>query len=109
MKFAFAELHEKAPTRVAAEFLGRLIEAVPYKIHTVLTDNNIQFTMPGAGGSPVPLIKQAMAKGEPFRAHAFEYACAKADIDHRTTKLKHPSTNGQVERMNRTIKSLPRT
>lgn len=103
-KFAFAELHEKAPTRVAAEFLGRLIEAVPYKIHTVLNDNGIQFTTPGAGGLAVPLIKQAMEKGELFRAHAFGYACAKADIDHRTTKPKHSWTNGQVERMNRTIK-----
>ena len=103
-KFAFVELHEKAPTRVAKDFLNRLIEAVPYKIHTVLTDNGIQFTTPGAGGSAVPLIKEAMAKGEVFRAHAFEYACAKADIDHRTTKPKHPWTNGQVERMNRTIK-----
>ena len=45
-----------------------------------------------------------MAAGETFRAHAFEYACAKADIEHRTTKPKHPWTNGQVERMNRTIK-----
>ena len=25
-------------------------------------------------------------------------------IDHRLTKIKHPWTNGQVERMNRTIK-----
>ncbi|NQW10836.1 MAG: transposase, partial [Alphaproteobacteria bacterium] len=103
-KFAFVELHEKAPTRIAAAFLNRLIDAVPYKIHTVLTDNGIQFTTPGAGGSAVPLIREAMAKGELFRAHAFEYACAKADIDHRTTKPKHPWTNGQVERMNRTIK-----
>src|SRR5829696_4648308 len=39
-----------------------------------------------------------------FRAHAFELACAKAGIDHRTTKPKHPWTNGQAERMNRTIK-----
>jgi transposase InsO family protein len=31
-------------------------------------------------------------------------ACAKADIEHRTTKPRHPWTNGQVERMNRTIK-----
>ena len=29
---------------------------------------------------------------------------ARNDIDHHTTKPKHPSTNGQVERMNRTIK-----
>jgi transposase InsO family protein len=31
-------------------------------------------------------------------------ACAQSDIDHRLTKPKHPWTNGQVERMNRTIK-----
>jgi Integrase core domain len=29
---------------------------------------------------------------------------ARHDIDHRLTKPKHPCTNGQVERMNRTIK-----
>jgi hypothetical protein len=38
-KFAFVELHEKAPTAVSRDFLLRLIAAVPYKIHTVLTDN----------------------------------------------------------------------
>lgn len=103
-KFAFVELHEKATTAVSRQFLLRLIEAVPYKIHTVLTDNGIQFTTPGAGGSAAPLIKEAIANGERFRAHAFEYTCAQHDIDHRTTKAKHPWTNGQVERMNRTIK-----
>jgi hypothetical protein len=70
----------------------------------VLTDNGIQFTTPGAGGSAVPLIKEAIANGEIFRAHAFELACARNDIEHRTTKPKHPWTNGQVERMNRTLK-----
>ena len=103
-KFAFIELHEKATTRASGDFLRRLIEAVPYKVHTVLTDNGIQFTTPGAGGSTVPDIREAMAKEELFRAHAFEYACAKAGIDHRTTKPKHPCTDGQGERMNRTIK-----
>jgi hypothetical protein len=53
-KFAFVELHEKATTAVSRDFLLRLIAAVPYKIHTVLTDNGIQFTTPGAGGSAVP-------------------------------------------------------
>ncbi len=59
------------------DFLRHLIEAVPYTIHTVLTDNGIQFNTPGAGGSAVPLIVEALAKGELFRAHAFEYACAR--------------------------------
>lgn len=64
----------------------------------------IQFTTPGAGGSAVPLIKEAIAIGELFRANAFEYACARNDIEQRTTETRHPWTNGQVERMNRTIK-----
>ena len=98
-KFAYVELHESATTAVSREFLLRLIAAVPCKIHTVLTDNGS-----GAGGSAVPLIKEAIANGELFWAHAFELACARNDIDHRTTKVKHPWTNGQVERMNRTIK-----
>ena len=43
-KFAFAELHDQATRRIAANFLRALIVAVPYKIHTVLTDNGTQFT-----------------------------------------------------------------
>src|SRR5262245_13824839 len=35
-KFAFAELHRQATRRTAAEFLRRLIERMPYAIHTVL-------------------------------------------------------------------------
>jgi hypothetical protein len=50
-------------------------------------------------------ISKMIAEQKPFRAHAFEYACALNDIDHRLTKPKHPwTTDGQVERMNRTIK-----
>jgi transposase InsO family protein len=103
-KFAFTELHEKATTRVAADFLHALIKAVPYRVHIVLTDNGTYFTDPrGVSWSPVE-IKQMIERKEAFRAHAFEYACAISDIDHRLTKPKHPWTNGQVERMNRTIK-----
>jgi transposase InsO family protein len=103
-KFAFAELHERATRRTAADFLRRLIEAVPYRIHIVLTDNGTHFTTPGNARSATREIKAAIEKGEPFRAHAFELACARAGIDHRLTKPNHPWTNGQVERMNRTIK-----
>jgi transposase InsO family protein len=103
-KFAFPELHEKATTAVSREFLLHLIAAVPYKIHTVLTDNGPHFTDPSGTSWTAAEIKELIARKEPFRAHAFEYTCAKADIDHRLTKPKHPWTNGQVERMNRTIK-----
>src|SRR5271167_272749 len=43
-KFAFTELHNKATTAISRDFLLRLIAAVPYKIHTVLTDNGLHFT-----------------------------------------------------------------
>ena len=49
-------------------------------------------------------MKEAIANAELFWAHAFELACARNGIDHRTTKVKHPWTNGQVERMNRNNK-----
>jgi len=103
-KFAFVELHEKVARSTAADFLRRLVAAVPYKVHTVLTDNGTHFTTPGNTSSAAPDIKAAIDAGEPVWAHAFEYACAKSDIDHRLTKPKHPWTNGQVERMNRTLK-----
>ena len=103
-KFAFVELHEKATRRVAGDFLRALIKAVPYKIHIVLTDNGTHFTTPGNVCSAAADIKLAIENGEPIWAHAFEYACAQNDIDHRITKPRHPWTNGQVERMNRTIK-----
>ena len=80
-KFAFVELRETVSRRDAADFLRRLIEAVPYKVHTVLTDNGTHFTDPtGDSWSPVE-IREMIAEQKPFRAHAFEYACALNDID----------------------------
>ena len=103
-QFAFVELHEKATRRVAGDFLRALIKAVPYRIHIVLTDNGTHFTTPGNTGSAADDIRLALDRGAPVWAHAFEYACAQNSIDHRLTKPRHPWTNGQVERMNRTIK-----
>jgi len=38
-KFTYVELHDRATRRIAADFLRHLIKAVPYIVHTVLTDN----------------------------------------------------------------------
>ena len=112
-KFAFVELHERVSRQTAADFLKRLIDAVPYKVHTVLTDNGTHFTTPGNVCSAAKDIRVALDAGERFWAHSFELACAQAYIDHRLTKPRHPWTNGQslpsgltrwVERMNRTLK-----
>ena len=89
-KFTYVELHEKAGKMVAAQFLRNLIEQLPYKIHTILTDNGVQFTN----------RKQDKYAFE----HIFDRVCDENGIEHRLTKINHPWTNGQVERMNRTIK-----
>jgi len=39
-----------------------------------------------------------------YMTHIFDILCRENGTEHRLTKNKHPWTNGQVERMNRTIK-----
>jgi transposase InsO family protein len=89
-KFAHAQLHQKAGKMIAAQFLRTLIALVPYTIDTILTDNGIQFTN----------RKQDRYAFE----HIFDRLCRENGIEHRLTKVTHPWTNGQVERMNRTLK-----
>jgi transposase InsO family protein len=89
-KFAFVELHEKATRRVAGNFLRALVAAVPYKIHTVLTDNGTHFTDPKGGAWTPEEIKALRAEDALFQAHAFELACADLDIEHRLTKTSTP-------------------
>ena len=94
-KFAFVQLARKTGRTSASAFLVALIAAVPYKIHTVLTDNGIQFTFPP---------RYANGPTARYMTHMFDMRCRENGIEHRLTKIKHPWTNGQVERMNRTIK-----
>ena len=47
----------------------------------------------------MPLIKEDIANGELFWAHAFELACSRNDIDHRTTKVKPHITTTSLRRL----------
>jgi transposase InsO family protein len=94
-KFAFTQLVTSANRVTASAFLVALIAAVPYKIHTILTDNGIQFRYPP---------RYADGPTARYMTHMFAMRCRENGIEHRFTKLNHPWTNGQVERMNRTIK-----
>ena len=76
-KFALVELHEKATRRVAGTLLRALIAAVPYRVHTVLTDNGTPFTEPSGTTWTPDKIKERLARKELFCAHSFELACAR--------------------------------
>ena len=90
IKSAFVERHQEGGKIIAAQFLRNPVAAVPYRIHIVLTDNGIQFTND--------------ARHEYAFHHIFDRACDENGTEHRLAQVNHPWTNGQVERMNRTIK-----
>ncbi|MGY3396288.1 hypothetical protein ACVWW6_008879 [Bradyrhizobium sp. USDA 3311] len=77
-KFAFVQLVRKPGRTSASAFLEALIAAVPYKIHTVLTDNGIQFTFPPryAGGPTARYV-----------THMFDMRCQENGIEHRLTEV----------------------
>jgi hypothetical protein len=94
-KLAFVELHEEAMRAVARDFFNRLVEAVPYKIHTVLADNCMHFTTPGNVASAASLIKEGIELVEPLWGPAYEIACARLDTDHRLTKPRLQRTTAK--------------
>jgi hypothetical protein len=94
-KFTYVEFHARIGSKIGADFLRAVAEVFPYQIHTVLTDNGMAFAdLPKNRSGPTAMM----------RGHPFDRACWELGIEHRLTKPYHPWTNGQAERMNRTIK-----
>ena len=89
-KFVYARLYTEMTKMKVVQFLKDLIQWVPYTIHTVLTDNGVQFANRRQEKVALP--------------HVFSEVCKENKIEHRLTQVCYPWTNGQVERMNRTLK-----
>ena len=79
-----------------ATFLRSVVEAFPYRIHIVLTDNGMAF-------ADLPKNRQGPTRTY-LGPHIFDRVCNEYGVEHRLTKPYHPWTNGQAERMNRTVK-----
>lgn len=94
-KFAYVELHPQATMAIGGAFLRSVTAAFPHRIHTVLTDNGIAF-------ADAPRYRDGPTAR--WRGHLFDRICREHGITHKLTKPYHPWTNGQAERMNRTLK-----
>src|SRR5215207_4986868 len=106
-KFAFAEPHEKATRRVAGDFLRRLVAAVPYRINTVLTDNQRhplhrpdrrrldarghQGDAGGGGAPPLPPLRGGLRRSR-HRAPADQ---ATPSLDQRSGRAHEPHHQGR--------------
>ena len=72
-KFAYAEFHATAERATGAAFMRGVVQAFPYQIRKVLTDNGVAFT------------KTASTKWDTMR-HPFDRVCDEHGIEHKLTK-----------------------
>jgi transposase InsO family protein len=76
-RYVHLAVKEDETTASAVAFLEEAVLAFPFRVTHVLTD-----------------------RGSCFVADAFEAACRKLKVEHRTTRPYTPRTNGMVERFN---------
>jgi transposase InsO family protein len=102
-KFAHVAFHDANTKLNGAAFLREVVAAFPYRLHTVLTDNGMAFAELPKNRGRYPEIEAI------FGGHVFDRVCEEHGITHKLTKPYHPWTNGQAERMNRTVKASSRS
>jgi transposase InsO family protein len=97
-------LPDRRAGTVAAAF-ARCLDALPFAVRIVLTDNGTEFTDRFRKGD------RDATRARPSGGHPFDVICAERGIQHRLTRPYHPQTNGMVERFNRrlaeALRSLP--
>jgi transposase InsO family protein/transposase-like protein len=97
-RWVYMSIFANKTAKSARQFLQSVIEATPFKIKTILTDNGKEFTDRFC----------ATGQREPTGEHEFDQECSSHQIDHRLIKPRHPQTNGMVERFNGRIAELLR-
>ena len=114
-KFAFVQLVRKTGRTSASAFLEALIAAVPYKIHTVLTDNGIQFTFPPryADGPTARYVDTHVRYALPRKWHRTSADQDQASLDQWSGRAHEPHDQGSdrptlLLRPTRSAQSPPR-
>lgn len=89
------QVYDRREAENAKLFLEHCRRFYPFRIYRILTDNGGEFT-----NRYYRNVRGGRAQG----IHPFAEACRKARIRHVMTKIKHPWTNGLIERSGKTIK-----
>ena len=89
-KFTVVPLVEPTGRTSGSAFLERVIEAFPYKIHTVLTDNGIQFTFPPRYAD-CPLHHAHVRHPLPRERHRAPADKGEASLDQRAGRTDEPN------------------
>jgi len=92
-RWVYLELRPEKTVRAAQGFLKRVLARVPFKVHRILTDNDKAFT-------------DRLSKRAPSGEHPFDRLCTEAGAEHRLIPVRHPQTNGMVERFNGRISEV---
>ena len=98
-KFAVTQLVDKADRKTAWEFLQHMLEAVPYQVHTILTDNGIQFAEQPRNRNTIysrPMRFDMICEGETVSAIGPRHGRAVSSIASRnqTTRGRMARSNG---------------
>jgi len=94
-RWVFLRVYDDQSEVSSTDFLRRLKQAAAFKITKILTDNGSQFTDRFTSKDKTPTGR-----------HAFDQHCQAQGIEHRLAPLRHPQTNGMVERFNGRISEI---
>jgi len=88
-RIVFRGMYDEHSTYSSKDFLMKLIQALPFPIREVQTDNGSEFT-------------NALLVKDPTTKSLFEAALAEMDILYHRIRIATPRHNGKVERQHRT-------
>ena len=95
-RWVYVEILPEKSTAGAQSFLTNLLQAAPFRITKILTDDGQEFTD----------CCCATGEREPTGQHGFERICAEQHIEHRFIPPRHPQTSGMIERFNGRISEV---